>query len=257
MANSNIAVWWKCNKGHEWRANISNRNNGRGCPVCNSERNTSFPEYALVYYLEKHGLEVVHSYREKGYELDIYIPSPKIAIEYDGYFWHKSKVKKDLNKNLKCQKDGIKLYRIREGLPPLNDSSIDYVIQRDQKDLPKILEEILSNIIGTNVDVDIKRDSIAIENLREYTEKESSILFSNPTIANEWNYKKNVNLKPENFFANSGKKVWWKCSKGHEWQATISSRNSGIGCPYCSGKLAIMGETDLLTINPTLANDWN
>ncbi len=256
-SNSNKKVWWQCSKGHEWQAKISHRNNGVACPICNSERSTSFPEYVLVYYLKKCGLEVIHSYKEQGYELDIYIPSKKIAIEYDGYFWHKNKGKKDLEKNFKCEKDGIKLYRIREGLPPLNDTSIDYVIQREQKDLPKTLEEILIAIIGTSVEVDIEKDAIDIENLREYTEKESSLLFSNPEIAKEWNYKKNGNLKPEHFAANSNKKVWWKCNKGHEWQTTIASRNSGYGCPYCSGLYAIKGETDLQTVNPTLVNEWN
>ncbi len=256
--NSNKKVWWKCSKGHEWQAKICHRSNGSGCPVCNSERNTSFPEYAIAYYLKKYSLDVIHSYREKGYELDIYIPSKKTAIEYDGYFWHKNKAKKDINKNLKCQEDGIKLYRIREDLPPLNDTSIDYVIQRDQKDFPQMLEVLLSNIIGTNVDVDIERDAIAIENLREHLEKESSILHSNPEIAKEWNYEKNVNLKPEHFAANSNKKVWWKCSKGHEWQAVIASRNSGgHGCPYCLGLYAVKGENDLQTVNPGLAKEWN
>ncbi|MBQ4587207.1 MAG: zinc-ribbon domain-containing protein, partial [Clostridia bacterium] len=36
--------------------------------------------------------------------------------------------------------------------------------------------------------------------------------------------------------ANSHKKAWWKCDKGHEWQARIASRNKGSGCPYCSGR---------------------
>lgn len=256
-ANSNKKVWWKCQKGHEWQATIANRNKGRGCPVCNSERNTSFPEYAIVYYLKKHGLETMHSYKEHGYELDIYIPSKKIAIEYDGYFWHKNKTEKDLEKNLRCEKDGIKLYRIREELPPLNSSSIDYVVQKNQKDLLQTLEEVLGEIIETNVDVDLERDTIAIENLREYTEKETSLLFSNPEIAEEWNFEKNGNLKPEHFPANSNKKVWWKCSNGHEWQTVIASRNKGIGCPYCSGRYIVKGENDLQTVNPTLTKEWN
>ena len=33
---------------------------------------------------------------------------------------------------------------------------------------------------------------------------------------------------------NSNKKVWWKCCNGHEWQATINSRNNGAGCPVCA-----------------------
>ncbi len=255
--NSDKKVWWKCQKGHEWQARITGRNRGSGCPVCNSERHTSFPEYVLVYYLKKYGLEVIHSYREQGYELDIYIPSKKIAIEYDGYFWHKKKTKKDLEKNQKCKNDGIKLFRIREGLLPLNDSSIDYVVQENQKDLSNVLESILSEIVGTSVVIDIKRDAIAIENLREYTEKENSFLFSNQEIAKEWNYEKNGNLKPEHFAANSNKKVWWKCSKGHEWQAIINNRNKGNGCPYCTGRCPVKGENDLKTVNPNLTKEWN
>ncbi|MEE0839988.1 MAG: zinc-ribbon domain-containing protein, partial [Acutalibacteraceae bacterium] len=99
--------------------------------------------------------------------------------------------------------------------------------------------------------------AIAIENLREFTEKGNSLLFSNPEIAKEWNYEKNGKLKPEHFSANSNKKVWWKCQKGHEWQARISSRNSGNGCPYCTGLYVIKGENDLQTINPALSNEWH
>ena len=257
MPNSGKKVWWKCSKGHEWQAKIYHRNTVSDCPVCNSERNTSLPEYAIVYYLRKYGLEVIHSYKEQGYELDVYIPTKKIAIEYDGYFWHRNKIQEDLEKNRKCEKDGVKLYRIREGLTSLNDSSIDYIIQKNQKDLPQILEAVFSEITGTNIDIDLKRDSIDIENLREYTEKYNSFLFSNPELANEWNYKKNGNLKPEYFAANSGKKVWWKCQNGHEWQATMNSRNQGSGCPYCSGLLAIKGKNDLQTVNPSLAKEWD
>ena len=257
MPNSDKKVWWKCRKGHEWQAVISSRTRGNGCPICSSEKNTSFPEYALVYYLKKYGLEVIHSYREQGYELDVYIPVLRIAIEYDGYLWHKDKTQQDLAKNYKCAMDGIKLYRIREGLAPLNDSSTDFVVQRNQEDLSKILKLLLSEITGTIVDVDLKRDYIAIENLREYTEKETSLLFSNPAIAKEWNYEKNGNLKPEHFAANSHKKVWWKCPKGHEWQSTIKDRNSGNGCPYCASKMVLKGYNDLQAVNPSLTKEWN
>lgn len=231
--SSGKKVWWKCKKGHEWKATIASRNSGRGCPVCNSERHTSFPEYALVYYLKKYDIDVIHSCKTLGYELDVYIPSKKIAIEYDGSFWHKNKAKKELKKNLQCKKDGIKLYRIRQGLPSLNDSSIDYLVQENQKDLEKVLKVVLSEITGIDINVDLKRDSIDIENLREYTEKSNSLMFMNPTLAQEWNYKKNGRLKPEHCTSNSGKNVWWKCQNGHEWQASIARRNKGAGCIIC------------------------
>lgn len=32
----------------------------------------------------------------------------------------------------------------------------------------------------------------------------------------------------------SRKKCWWKCfKKQHEWEAVVSNRSSGTGCPYC------------------------
>ena len=255
--NSNKKVWWKCFKGHEWQSTVYNRNHGYGCPVCNSERHTSFPEYALLFYLQKCEVEIIHSYKAKGYELDIYIPSKNIAIEYDGYFWHKKRTKNDLSKNQKCQKNGIILYRVREGLPPLNGTSKDYIIQKNQSDLPRAIAEILREITNRDVDVNLERDALSIESLREYTEKNNSLLFSNPILANEWNYEKNGKLKPEHISVGSGKKVWWKCSEGHEWKAIISSRNRGNGCPYCSGRIVLKGENDLQTVNPVLASEWN
>ncbi len=256
-ANSGKKVWWKCSKGHEWQATIASRNKGAGCPICKSERKTSFAEYVIIYYLKKHGIESIHRYKEKGCELDIYIPSANIAIEYDGYLWHKNKTKKDLEKNLKCKNNEIELYRIREGLPSLNDYSIDYIIDKNQKKLAEVIQAVLSKIIGDNVDVDLKRDAIEIENLREYTEKTNSLLFTNPTLAQEWNYEKNGSLKPENITANSHKLVWWRCEKGHEWQATIKNRNKGASCPICSNQKVLLGYNDLASVNPELASEWN
>ena len=257
LPNSDKKIWWRCNKGHEWPATICNRNKGHGCPICNSERHTSFPEYAIVFYLKKHGIDVMHPYRENRYELDIYIPSQKTAIEYDGYYWHKDKKKQDLEKNKECESNGIKLYRIRDGLPSLNSSSIDYIINKQNEDFVDVLKDLLYKIAGVEADIDLTRDSIDIEGLRNYSEKELSLLYINPILSKEWNYEKNGKLKPENFMPNSGKTVWWKCNKEHEWEATIASRNKGNSCPFCSGRNPINGSNDLLTINPSLALEWN
>ena len=54
--------------------------------------------------------------------------------------------------------------------------------------------------------------------------------------------------------AGSSKNFGWICSRGHEWVARVSSRTAGQGCPYCSGKRAIPGETDIATTNPDLAS---
>ncbi len=58
----------------------------------------------------------------------------------------------------------------------------------------------------------------------------------NPKLAKEWHPTKNGSLTPKDVTPNSQKKVWWVCSKGHKWEAVISSRNRGSGCPYCFKK---------------------
>lgn len=61
----------------------------------------------------------------------------------------------------------------------------------------------------------------------------------NLDLAAEWHPTKNGSLLPSQVTAGSSKKVWWLGKCGHEWEAGVSSRNKGIGCPYCSGHRAI------------------
>ncbi len=77
-----------------------------------------------------------------------------------------------------------------------------------------------------------------------------------PNLVKEWSPTKNGDLKPENFTHGSPKRVWWICSKGHEWDATIIKRTSGRGCPYCAGK-KVCEDNSLFNINPDVAKEWH
>lgn len=54
-------------------------------------------------------------------------------------------------------------------------------------------------------------------------------------IAAEWNYERNGDLKPTDVSKGSARKVWWRCSEGHEWETMIRARTkkNGTGCPVC------------------------
>ena len=54
-----------------------------------------------------------------------------------------------------------------------------------------------------------------------------------PGLAREWHPTKNGSLTPKDVVSGSSKKVWWVCSNGHEWEATIHNRNRRTGCPFC------------------------
>jgi very-short-patch-repair endonuclease len=66
--------------------------------------------------------------------------------------------------------------------------------------------------------------------------KENNLKFLCPEIAKEWHPAKNGNLKPNEVRKSSHKKVWWLCSKGHEWITSIQHRTNGSNCPKCSSQ---------------------
>ena len=89
--------------------------------------------------------------------------------------------------------------------------------------------------------------------------KEKRYVSDNAQLMAEWNWEKNneLDFSPKTLTLGSHIKAWWKCGKGHEWQATIKDRNRGRGCPYCTDKKLLKGYNDLQTINPILAKEWN
>ena len=75
-------------------------------------------------------------------------------------------------------------------------------------------------------------------------------------LKEEWDYEKNNGLIIDDFSLGSHKKVWWKCKKGHSWEAELKSRvRTNCGCPYCSGKKAVKGVNDFITLYPELAKE--
>lgn len=61
----------------------------------------------------------------------------------------------------------------------------------------------------------------------------NSLIVAYPEVAAEWHPTRNGLLRPDQVAPKSGKRVWWLCKRGHEWQALVSSRSNGRGCPGC------------------------
>ena len=176
--------------------------------------------------------EVVHSYKIDAMELDCFLPQYNIGIEYDGAFFHNDR-ERDLRKNRYCFDNNITLYRLREvPLTSLNDTSIDIECLPNNKDLSRAISVLIKKIFDKEENVDVPKNIIEIENLREHHWIKNSLLEKFPEIALEWHPTKNGDLKPSTFSCGSNRSVWWKCPKcGHEWQARIFHRVKGSGCP--------------------------
>ena len=101
---------------------------------------------------------------------------------------------------------------------------------------------------GQTVEINMQQNLYdwCVENKKEY-------------LLDEWNYLKNqvLGLSPEMIGAGSGKKVWWRCEKGHSWQAAPYIRKKGVGCPVCANKTVCEGFNDLQSNNPNLATEWD
>ncbi len=78
-----------------------------------------------------------------------------------------------------------------------------------------------------------------------------------PELAKEFDTKKNIGIDIHTLSVKSGKKVWWLCGEGHNWKTSVADRARGRGCPFCSRKRVIVGKTDLQTVNPELAKEFN
>jgi len=60
-----------------------------------------------------------------------------------------------------------------------------------------------------------------------------------PQLMKEWHPMFNLGISPRKLRPGSGKKVWWKCPEGHEWEAVIANRTKRrSGCPFCAGNMA-------------------
>ena len=263
-AGSDKKVWWMCDMGHEWQTQIKLRSRGTGCPICNSGSKTSFPEQAIYFYLS----QVDSSARNRELingevEVDIYLPSFGVGIEYDGEYFHAGTESKEMKKNEYLKEQGIRLIRVKETKRNLDGVYVEgdviiFPIKRNYIYLNEAIHHLIS-LIDSNaeINVDTSRDNIAILELYKLNFHEASLEALYPNLVKEWHPTKNGKLLPSMFTPKSMKKIWWICEKGHEWQTHISSRTAGGQCPICSSRKVLKGYNDLETLNPEIAKEWH
>lgn len=132
--------WWKCKEnGHIWDTPILTRTGGSGCPKCPYSASKS--ENEVVEKLsEIYDGEIIQGCRSVigKKEIDIYFPSLKLGIEFNGEFWHNEEKRtgvkdKHDDKKLACDVAGIPLFVLWEN---------DWIASREQtlKDIEIFLQ---------------------------------------------------------------------------------------------------------------------
>ena len=254
-------VWWVCEKGHEFMSTVANQNSSFSCSQCSKELKTSFPEQAIYFYISQQYADAMNRYLQDGYELDIYIPSLQLGIEYDGLLYHTSKTKeKERIKDDYYANRGIRIIRVKETYEQSFTDSTTIIWHRvspTYQFLDDAIKRLFSALNVKQIVIDIKRDSAKISASYLSLERKNSIATKHPRLLAEWDYEKNGFLNPQYIGEKSTKPIWWICESKHSFLMTPAKRTvRNQNCPYCAGRYATP-ENNLLVKNPSILTEWN
>ena len=248
-SGSDKKVGWKCSVGHKWIAVVSNRSNGRGCPICGNKQvlvgfndlSTTHPELAkqadgwdpttltfgtnikvgwkcefghlwsatIASRSRGHGCPVCSNKQVLVGFNDLATTHPELAAEADGWDPTTLTFGSGARVGWKCE---------------LGHHWITQVVSRSD---------------GTGCPICPNNQVLVGFN---------DLATTHPELA-----KQADGWDPTTLTFGSGASVGWKCELGHYWSATIASRSNGNGCPVCSNKQVVVGFNDLATTHPELA----
>jgi len=267
---SNKKIFWKCYRGHSWKATIQQRTIQKtGCPFCRP--NVSRLELRIYSELLYFFPDTKRQKKLWGKEFDVSNTILKLCIEVDGYPWHSKKIEKDKIKNTLCNDNDFILIRVRDDrLEKISSDDIFYS-EKNRDDQLFVIQEIFKIIISkidlfnpTKLQLEKYINSNTFINENEFLSLisqlpgpgfENSIEQTHPSIAAQWHPVLNGDLKPNMVSIGSGLKPWWICEKGHEWAAHLYTRTKA-GCPVCSNK-KVNNENSLSTKFPEVAQQWH
>lgn len=266
---SHKQAYWKCDKGHSWKANISSITRiGSRCPYCSGRKPipgendlaTTDPDQLQFWDYDNNTVLPSEVSRASG---------KKIAwICGKGHRWTATPANK-VAKGKGCPGcSGNQQVRSNNNLAA---KAPQLAKEWDYDNNGTTPEEIS---YGSNIAVSWKCISChhtwiatvksrwngsGCPNCRKIKPKSKDpISTTHPLLAQQWH---SGNTKsPDDVTFGSTQKIQWRCEKGHEWTATPNSRakkNGIVGCPYCTGVRAIPGETDFLTLYPRSADEWH
>ena len=236
--NNHTKIRFQCKIcGNQWKTVPNSILSGHGCPNC-ARSSTSFFEQVIFYAFSKIlGEDAVLSRDREliGMELDIVIPSLKIAYEPGSWAWHYNKKTRDIEKRKRCTEKGYQLIVIytdyKKDTPPFetncyicstnlgnsNWSETKAFAKRLLSEQGLLLEEEKWEEVRT----------LALEKSRRKTNKEyiEELRRINPDIRVIGEYRDNST------------KVKYECLVcGKKWMTMPGSVLSGYGCPSCGSQ---------------------
>ena len=249
LRSSSKKVWWRDEEGHCWQATINSRDRGNGCPYCSGHKvltgfndlATLFPDLALEFDVEKNK-NLTSSDILAGTSKKYWWKCKK------GHTWEAAVVQRTKAGTGCPFCSGQKVWAgFNDLASQMPDVAAEWDYDKNESHRPEEYTlkstfkawwlckkshswqaTIANRANGTGCPICANKIIIAGIN-------DLATLY--PEIEKEWDYVKNSGLSPREVAVSSGKKVWWKCAKGHSWKTTIASRTGGSRCPECTKEL--------------------
>lgn len=278
---STMKVWWRCHKcGYEWKTSVFIKTRGAKCPFC----------IKRVIVTGKNDLATINPelMKEWNFEKNSDVDPTKIGRGYNKPVWWKCKICGKEWKTAVC-------YRMsnKGGCPSCNIGKYRNIPRKSSNTLAAKNPELLKEWdFEKNEGFDPSRISRRSNEIvywkcpqghsytrmikdrtngygcyycsgRKVMQGLNDLASAYPDLLKEWDSEKNGALKPTDVHKGSSKKAWWRCKHGHSWQASVSNRARGSGCPICSNrkkggpKKVVAGVNDLATTHPEIAEEWD
>ena len=271
ITGSNKKYWWQCESGHKWETSVASRTrNSSQCPVCTglkllagvNDLATTHPELAAQWHPTKNE-ELKPSQIRFGSEKKIWwigscghewasVPYSRKSAEVGCPVCSGRKIVQGENDLATTHSDLASEWHPTKngGLKPTE------VVRGTRRKVWWLCESghewesvVANRVWGNGCPYCAGQWVIKGEN---------DLATINSDLANQFHPTKNGDLKPTELMAVSGKRVWWLCEYGHEWNAKLSSRQHfGLGCPICSNQRLLPGFNDLATKYPEVAGQWH
>ena len=262
---SKTKVFWKCEKGHTWLAPISRVTiENRGCPYCTNQK--------VLKGYNDFATKAVNILSEWNYKKNTVKPDEVYYSSTKKIWWICSKCQNEwqasiisrVAKNSGCPECASKKWRQTQLKKQIkNEGSF-------AENYPELLKEWnyeKNNKLNINPNHYVSKSSKSVHWKCKYGHEWEARISSRtrykgtgcpicanktilqgfndfktlqPVLMKEWDWKRNneIQIFPNATSCHSSKKAWWICPIcNNNYQATISHRVNGTGCPICAAEM--------------------
>lgn len=269
--SSNKQAWWICptNSKHEWRESPNNQAKSiRRCPFCSNKRilagdndlESKFPLIASKWDHEKNGTL-------KPNQVSIGTPRSVFWLCDLGHSFS-SPVAEMTRRGAGCPYCSSKA--LLKGFNDLATTHPELLTMFSPNNIRKPTEVMAKSDVRLNWVCEYGHEWVAqVKNIsngkrcpvcanKQIVTGFNDFATNYPDLAAQWHPTKNKGVIPTQVAAGSKKHAWWLCNRGHEWQATIGNRVFfKSGCPVCQNILVSIGDNDMWTTHPALAEQFD